>query len=357
MTESYRSLLISYAIFFLVTLVLSTLVNSLFLKFSRTLGIRNKNDTIIRWSAESKPSFGGISFYITFLFSLSVYSIVFEQSLNFRNLQFIGFLLATTLGFLMGLYDDAYNTKVWLKLFTQISCGLILISTGTYINFFDSQILNYALTLFWVVGIMNSINMLDNMDAITSLVSLFIFLTTLVTITLKGDFSNPYYLIMLGLVASLTGFLFYNWHPSKMYMGDTGSQFLGVILATVGILYFWNPYKSTTDLYISRQVVLILIVFAIPLIDTTTVFIKRMAIGQSPFVGGKDHTTHHLSYLGLSDNKVALVFMMISLVCSILGITIIFCYPTWSLLPAIGYLLFFILIFTGLFIIANKNKS
>ncbi|MHC1707042.1 MAG: MraY family glycosyltransferase [Bacteroidales bacterium] len=356
MSTIYQSILLSYFLFFIVTLILSLLINSLFLKFSQTLGIRNRTDTIIRWSSESKPSFGGISFYIIFLFSLSAYSIVFEQSLNFRSLQFLGFLCAITLGFLIGLYDDAYDTKVWLKLSSQILCGLILIATGTQIRFFDTEILNFILTLFWVVALMNSINMLDNMDAITTIISIFILFTAVVTILLKQDFYNPFFLVILGVLASLTGFLFYNWHPSRMFMGDTGSQFLGILLAVIGILYFWNPYRTNDYLHYSRQIVIILMVFTIPIIDTATVTIKRLASGKSPFVGGKDHTTHHLSYLGLTDRQVAYVFIGISVVCTLLSISIIFAFPSWSLIQATGYLVFFLIIFGALFYIANLNK-
>lgn len=357
MAVTNQSILLSYSLFFVIVLVLSALINSLFLKFSHTLGIRNNQDTIIRWSSESKPSFGGISFYIIFLFSLSVYSVVFEESLIFRSLSFIGFLLATTLGFLMGLYDDAYNTKVWIKLSSQICCGLILVTTGTQINFFESEWLNIILTLLWVVGIMNSINMLDNMDAISTVVSIFIIATTLITILLKGDFFNPQFIVLFGILASLVGFLFYNWHPSKMFMGDTGSQFLGVILAVVGITYYWNPYKTDDDFHISRQLILVLTVFAIPLIDTFTVSFKRIARGNSPFIGGKDHTTHHLSYLGLSDTEVAWIFLIISALCSLLAISIIFFFPDWSLLPVLAYSFFFMILFLSLFYIASLNKK
>jgi len=162
--------------------------------------------------------------------------------------------------------------------------------------------------------------------------------------------------VIIGVLASLIGFLFYNWHPSRMFMGDTGSQFLGILLAVVGILFFWNPYKSGDILHFSRQITLILFVFAIPVIDTTTVTIKRMAAGKSPFVGGKDHTTHHLSYLGLSDRQIAWVLFGVSVLCSLLAISIIFAFPTWSIIQAIAYLAFFLVIFGVLFYIANLNK-
>jgi len=105
------------------------------LKFSRTLGIRSNDNREIRWSATTKPAFGGISFYIIFLLSIASHAIFFQSS-TFLDLQLVGVLAACTLGFIVGLADDAYNTKPFLKFFAQVACAAILIVTGTYINFF-----------------------------------------------------------------------------------------------------------------------------------------------------------------------------------------------------------------------------
>ncbi|MGZ4079461.1 MAG: hypothetical protein ACXVDW_18745, partial [Bacteroidia bacterium] len=148
------------------------MINALFLKFASNLGIRNTSETIIRWSPTTKPALGGISFFLIFLISIACYSIFFEQSQIMVNKRLLGLLAACTLAFLLGLSDDAYNTKPLLKLIIQISCGLILISTGTYIKIFSDIYINYALSLFWIVALMNSINMLDNMDGITTIISI-----------------------------------------------------------------------------------------------------------------------------------------------------------------------------------------
>jgi UDP-GlcNAc:undecaprenyl-phosphate GlcNAc-1-phosphate transferase len=127
-------------------------------------------------------------------------------------------------------------------------------------------------------------------------------------------------MILLGVMAALLAFLYFNWHPSKMYMGDTGSQFLGVFLAAIGIRYLWNADLPTGDLISAKNLFLPIIVFIMPIIDTTTVVINRLGRGQSPFVGGKDHTTHALAYLGLTDGQVALVFWVLTLISLILVI-------------------------------------
>ena len=162
-----------YLAFFIAAVVFSIMINVLFLRFFKTLGIRNQADgTVIRWGALSKPSVGGIAFYIMFLLSVASYSILFEPGKEMYQIGFVGLLLSCASGFIIGLADDAYDTRPILKFGIQLLCGIILIASGIYINVFSLMILNYLLTIIWVVGIMNSINMLDNMDGITSIVSI-----------------------------------------------------------------------------------------------------------------------------------------------------------------------------------------
>ena len=166
-----------YLAFFSASFIFSFLINSLFLRFSKTLGIRDKKETVIRWATTSKPAFGGISFYIVFLLSFTSYSIFFEAQEVLLNKKMVGLLATATLAFMMGLADDAYNTRPFLKLFAQILCGVILCYSGIYIGIFTSMTLNYIITVIWIVGIMNSVNMLDNMDSIAAIVSILIFST------------------------------------------------------------------------------------------------------------------------------------------------------------------------------------
>jgi UDP-GlcNAc:undecaprenyl-phosphate GlcNAc-1-phosphate transferase len=306
--------LIIYVLFFFSTLTFAFLMNNLFLRFFRTLGIRNPNDgTIIRWGTMSKPAVGGITFYIIFLLAVACYSIFFSPSQVFYNAKFVGLLLSMALGFIIGLADDAYDTKPFLKFFIQFACGLIMFSSGIRIEVFDSWVLNMCFTVFWVVGIMNSINMLDNMDGITTIVSIGIVLSVIVIILANNDLENMHLIILIGLVGALLSFLYFNWNPSRMYMGDTGSQFLGALLAAIGIMYLWNDVYSVGDGLVSRKFVLVIMSFILPIIDTTCVVINRISRGSSPFVGGKDHTTHSLAYLGLTDRQVALVYAGLAL--------------------------------------------
>lgn len=351
-----NKIIIEYSVFFVACLLFSIMINSLLLKFIKTLGIRNNQETIIRWGTQSKPAIGGISFYIIFLLSIIAYSFFFERSQYFFNLHFIGILFASTLGFMMGLFDDAYNTKPLIKLFTQILCAVILIYTHMYIHIFKIEYLNYAITIIWVVGIMNSINMLDNMDAISTIISISIVLTTIINLFLIEDLNNPYLFILIGLFAALIGFLKFNWNPSIIYMGDTGSQFLGIFLASIGIIYFWNRPEEISHVgNWSKQIITSVLIFSIPIIDTTTVVVKRLSKGKSPFVGGKDHTTHHMSYLGFNDKQVALIFSGISLLSIILTVIAVNFIPRWNYWHIAIFSFYFVLLFILLFIISIRN--
>lgn len=308
---------IIYAGFFIAAITFSVLINGLFLRFFKTLGIRNNADgTVIRWGALSKPSVGGITFYILFLLSIASFTVFFTTTENIYPYGFVGLLLSCASGFLIGLADDAYDTKPILKFGIQLLCGVILIISGIYIRITPWDGVNYFLTLFWVIGIMNSINMLDNMDGITTIVAMGIIINTIYKLFYYGDVYNVHLIALTGVLASLAAFLWFNWHPSKMYMGDTGSQFLGIFLATMGIVYFWNdPYVHSSVPATGKLVASAVMTFILPILDTTVVVVNRLSNRKSPFVGGKDHTTHSLAYLGLSDKQVAYVFIALA-VCS-----------------------------------------
>jgi UDP-GlcNAc:undecaprenyl-phosphate GlcNAc-1-phosphate transferase len=304
--------------------VISLLINYILLKFARTLGIRTRATAEIRWDPQHKPSLGGISFYLCFLFSFIFLALVNPDFGSIRWSVF-GFLLASSLAFLMGLADDAFNTQPLLKLITQIICSLILVYSGIHIRLFENLLLNYALTVFWIIGMMNSFNLIDNMDGITGIITVVITgLFVAVTVSLK--ITNSYITIFnICLLGSVVGFLVYNFHPSKMYMGDSGSQFIGFFLAAIGIEVCWNnglPF----GLYHGElaNISLVLLVFLLPIVDTTTVFINRIAKGNSPFIGGKDHTTHHLYFRGLTEKKIALLYLLISVIACVLAYNLIF---------------------------------
>lgn len=321
--------------FFFLCFIFSVLINYILLRFAQTLGSRDKNFDQIRWNPDIRPSLGGISFFVVFLLSYVFLNLIQTLDHAYR-LKLIGMLTSCTLAFLMGLADDAFNTQPLLKFLTQITCALILMFTGTYIRIFENDFLDLVVTILWIVGIMNSINMLDNMDGITTLVSVSLCVFFIVINVSTKDTLNPFSILSIGVLASLLGFLIYNFHPSKMFMGDTGSQFLGIFLGMGGINFCWNIGQAS-DLVDDRIIhfVIVGLVFILPLTDTFTVVINRSLAGRSPFVGGKDHTTHHLFFRGVTEKRIALLYSFISMIAITLA---------YNLILSFSYTLFWICI-------------
>jgi UDP-GlcNAc:undecaprenyl-phosphate GlcNAc-1-phosphate transferase len=345
-----------YISFFLGGILISLISNKLLLNFSSSLGIRNKNDVTIRWSNQSKPSLGGVSFYVVFLFTFIVYSI-FSSEFILHNDKFIGLLLAGSIAFTMGLADDAYNTKPWAKLFVQILCGIILVYSNSKIELTHDNTIDSILTVLWVIVLMNSLNMLDNMDGITGITVVFILISSLFSMfMLKGIEFNFYTIINISILGSVIGFLYYNINPSKLFMGDAGSQFIGLFVAFISIHDLWN-LGLTTNTPSWVGVVICLIAFTPAAADTLTVVINRIKKGKSPMVGGKDHTTHHLVYFGLKDKQVWYVFLILGMLSSTLSIWMIHLSTKQNLLPILFLSFFFPIVFGVLFYFTLKYKA
>jgi UDP-GlcNAc:undecaprenyl-phosphate GlcNAc-1-phosphate transferase len=301
---------------------LSMVCNQLLLKFSESLGIRNKNDVVVRWSNQSKPSLGGVSFFVVFIFATFGYLMMSDDSNIFHNArygyEFAGLFIAGSLAFLMGLADDAYNTRPFAKLFIQIACGVVLLLTGTIIDVTHVNYVDAFLTVLWVVVVMNSLNMLDNMDGITGTTVVFILLSCLFSYWFFNGFNSDIWsLSLLAVLGSLVGFLRYNINPSRLFMGDAGSQFIGLFVAFFGIKFLLNV-SAETYAPSWTSVLITLTAFTGAAADTLTVVINRLKKGKSPMVGGKDHTTHHLAYSGKTDKQVWMIFFLIGLVSSVL---------------------------------------
>ncbi len=349
---------IFYFGFFTLATVFSVLINGLLLEFSRTLGDRDEqNRNVVRWSSQIKPSIGGFSFYIIFLMSLSAYGIFPFSGQEYMNVHMLGMVITVTIGFLIGLADDAYNTYPLLKFGGQLLCGSFLVATNTMIHATGIYVVDVLLTIIWVIGIMNSINMIDNMDGISGTVSFCILLSCLLGLLGDKSLFSFYSLMLLAVSGALVGFLVFNWHPARIYMGDTGSQFLGAFLSVISIQLLWNFHDPGGPVFQFRQFLIPLIAFSIPIIDTTTVFFRRIARGQSPFVGGRDHISHHFAYAGLSDKQVTYVLGGISLVSGVIAAFMIWEGAQISSLFTFSVLAYFLLLFIAVQFFYEKGTK
>ncbi len=326
-------------------------------KYARNIGAQYKDENIVRWAATTKPTVGGFSFYVTFVVSGLVYWFT-QQHVAGVSVEFWVTMGVVTLGFLVGLHDDVYETKPLIKFLGQVSCALILIGFDLGINLFGFWPVDHFLTIFWVVGIMNSINLLDNMDGVTGTISLTIVMVTVLRIVLLDSNAamNPYLFTLLASAGAFVGFLFLNLKPSKIYMGDTGSQFLGALLAVIGIKFFWNFEIDGRGVYWPTRVIVPIMLFLVPIMDTTFVTVARIMRGQSPFVGGKDHLTHHMTYLGVADKFVPFVLGLVSLVSGLLAVFGLRYLLTWSVVQTVIFVAYILVVFFIFFRLYKKGE-
>ncbi|MEN9304658.1 MAG: hypothetical protein RL264_3087 [Bacteroidota bacterium] len=339
---------IYYLLFLLGGFAISLVTNFLLLRFSQNLGIRNKNDVTVRWSTTSKPSLGGISMFLGFLFSTVAYMAIDSDANLFSfetHKEYLGLFITSGLAFFMGLADDAYNTKPWFKLVIQIACGIIFIYTDTKIDLTHISWIDNTITVVWVIALMNSLNMLDNMDGITGTTVFFALAACLVSCYINGNNRESYWIFsIVAVLGAILGFLRYNINPSKMFMGDAGSQFVGLFVAFFTVKYLWN-LGSLTHNHTWVSLIITLTALTPAAADTLTVVINRLKKGQSPMVGGKDHTTHHLVYAGFKDRQVWYIFLAIGFASFALSSFIVYLVHHKTIYPVVGFLLFFIIVF------------
>lgn len=332
---------------FIFSSLITILANTILLVFSKNLGTRGKEVKQVRWASTSKPSLGGFGFYLVFLGIMAFVGIQNNNLLLVTKTQLLGIFGALSLGFFIGFADDTYNTNPMLKFIGQFSCAILLFFADIQIHIMPQYpLVNFLFTSLWVVGLMNSINMLDNMDAITGSSSAMIIIGLLALLYIRGFEDKTMEFTLLAILASVVGFLYHNWYPAKMYMGDAGSQFLGVFLATFSIILVWGERVPNVDTFQFRQLVFPALLFIIPLIDTITVTYHRLMRGQSPFVGGKDHTTHHLVYFGFKETEVAYLYIFINALS--IGLLLLFANDpqTWANKMVIWGSVFFVIVFT-----------
>lgn len=346
---------LKFLFFFGIGFSVCILIINLLIGFAKSLGIRNKNDIIIRWNENSKPSLGGIGIFMSILAVTFLYMSTNTNINLFGYKENLTFFIGICLAFLMGLSDDAYNTRPFIKLLTQITCGALVVLGGNTIHLFGFNPINQIITIMWVVGIMNSVNLLDNMDGITTSVSISAFGFMLLIPALFSCLQFDYWTFLnIGFIGTLTGFLLLNKPPSKLFMGDSGSQLIGYILAFYSIKFLWNCNIGEENLPVWVNTFLVVLILSIPLIDTFTVIFNRLYKGKSPAIGGKDHTSHHLVYFGCSEKQVWLLMWGFSILMGVLALLMLYFYTLgMEYLSLIAFLPFYLLFY---FLFRNTIK-
>jgi UDP-GlcNAc:undecaprenyl-phosphate GlcNAc-1-phosphate transferase len=298
----YLTYLLAFSLSFALSAALTPLVRRVALRRGQVA--RPRDD---RWHTRPTALMGGVAIFTAFSLAMAV-TLLFSPAGALA--KFLPLFLCAFLVFLLGLIDDIYHLPPQTKLVGQIIAAATLVSLGFKINWFVSYTLNTFVSVFWIVGITNAFNLLDNMDGLAAgiafISSLFLALIVLVS---PGHGPGEGQLLILALfMGALLGFLLYNFHPASIFMGDSGSLFIGFLLA--GITTHQRVFHSGHFLPIIIVPALILF---IPILDTGFVSVMRTLFGRSIAQGGKDHSSHRLVAIGLPERKAVLTLYGFSL--------------------------------------------
>jgi len=318
------------------------------------LGVMDVPNLARKTQSEPVPYLGGVA--IALGISIITLGAVFVGSDNFagenndqlRDLALTVLLPALVLG-AMGLFDDLRSLPPLPRLITQTVIGtvvaFVIVESGTIGTAFSSgdlgagagngSWLNTLVSIFWIVGICNSINFFDNLDGAASGAVGIAALGVFVIAFDRGQ--ELVSALSIVTVGATTGFLLWNKPPAKIYMGDAGALFLGIIISVATIRL--NP--GITPTWHSLAIPLMLL--AVPLLDTCVAVFSRLARGLSPLTGGKDHLSHRLVRSGLTRPQAAISLWSASGVCALFGLSVYFCADTFRTLLIASFTVLWIL--------------
>jgi UDP-GlcNAc:undecaprenyl-phosphate/decaprenyl-phosphate GlcNAc-1-phosphate transferase len=254
-------------------------------------GIVDAPDGQLKHQKEPVPYFGGLAIYLAFLISLAF-------TFEFRH-DVLGIILGGTIVVMLGLIDDFGVLTPWTKLIGQLLAVFVLIKSGIRIEIaaFPDWV-DLLLTVFWMVGLINAFNLLDIMDGLSAGVGAVSATALLIAALLQGDQTIAF--MLAALIGSLLGFLKYNWQPARIYMGDTGAMFIGLLLGAMAMI---GKYPSDHPLSLLTPV----FILGIPIFDTLFVMWIRYQRGLPIFWGSPDHIAIRLRHWGMPVPQIVLV--------------------------------------------------
>ena len=262
------------------------------------------------------PKAGGLAIGFTIIFINLV-------SGNFQSDAIRAILLASAIIFLFGLWDDTRRLSPLWKLIGQLLATVILISQGVHIRMLGSlTVLNMVLTLIWTVGITNAFNLVDSMDGLAiglaAIASAFFMLVTV-------DAGQPSLSLLSAIIlGSSIGLLYFNTLPASTFLGDSGAQFLGFILAALAIAYTPPGLPQPSSWFVP------ILLLSVPIFDTSLVVISRLRQRKAVYQAGLDHTYHRLVNLGLPSPRAVLTMHLFAIVTGCLAFMALPLPPLWA---------------------------
>lgn len=277
------------------------------------------------------PRLGGVAIYLTFAL-VSCLCLVGGQISNSDRLGldaalFIALTIPATLLFLVGLIDDVLDIRPAVKLFFQIAAGLGLYVAGLHATdvhpiLFGTNFgtaINLLSTVFWVIAISNAVNIIDGLDGLAAGSTLFSIVTIFVMAIVSGK--SVVAVVALILAGSLIGFLKFNFHPASIFLGDSGSLFIGFMLSGLALAGRSDRYPAALTMAIP------MVALGFPLVETAVSILRRFISGKKIFEADRAHIHHRLLELGLTQRQVVGVLYGFSAICALLSIVLMYPAP------------------------------
>jgi UDP-GlcNAc:undecaprenyl-phosphate/decaprenyl-phosphate GlcNAc-1-phosphate transferase len=262
-----------------------------------------------RWHRKPTALLGGVAIWLAFISAV----IAFEPDAP----HLLEIIAAGTVLAIVGLVDDIIHLKPFVRLVIQVATAGMIVYLGVMLHWSRYELVNILLSVFWLVGITNALNLLDNMDGLAAGIGAIScsFMAVLFTVNGQGDLAFA----MALLAAAQAGFLVFNFHPASIFMGDCGSTFLGFVLGAVAMLSTSGRSRSLAAILMGPVLILL-----IPIFDTTLVTITRKLAGRPASQGGRDHSSHRLVALGMSELRAVFVLYGLATMSGALGLIIWF---------------------------------
>ena len=330
--NSYTPILVIFISFALGT-ALTYLVRELAHKFNFVA--KPKTD---RWHKRPTAMLGGAAIFLTTVF---IYLLFVPKTTESLVVMAGGVVL-----FFVGLIDDVLHIKPYQKLIGQFIGVAIVVGFGLVLPWTNSDILNIAITAFWLVGITNAINLLDNMDGLSAGIAAIAAFSLAIGFGAGGQESEL--LLLAVFIGALVGFLVFNFNPASIFMGDCGSMFVGFFLAASVLL---TDAGGRSRGIVSILAVPALVLF-VPIFDTTFVTVLRKIWGRKASQGGRDHTSHRLVALGLSERDAVLLLYGLALIAGLISLLV----RELQTAQSLAIILFFTIVLTITGVYLSKVK-
>jgi UDP-GlcNAc:undecaprenyl-phosphate/decaprenyl-phosphate GlcNAc-1-phosphate transferase len=244
-----------------------------------------------RWHTKPTAMLGGIAIYLAFLVAF----LVFPSG----DVRMPAVMLGGTVVALLGLMDDLRGLKPFVRLVVHIAVAGMVVSAGIVLRWSGIAPLDVVVSIFWLVGITNALNLLDNMDGLAGGIAAIAAMFLVTTFVLNGQ--HELAVVAAAFAGAVGGFLVFNFRHASIFMGDCGSTFLGFVLAATALLSTAGRSRNLVAVLLGPVLMLL-----IPIFDTTLVTLTRKAAGRPASQGGRDHSSHRLVAMGLSEQKAVL---------------------------------------------------